>query len=58
MIKEQKIRRKSCKCKDCKVKFIKGAELNDPLSSYLHIDEIKVKHNVLEKFRRNVILAL
>ncbi|CDW79409.1 UNKNOWN [Stylonychia lemnae] len=58
MIKEFKVRRKSCCCKDCKVRAIKGAELKDPLSAHLHADEIKVNHNILEKFRRNVILAL
>jgi len=58
MIKEFKVRRKSCCCKDCKVIKVKGAELKDPLSAYLHANEIKVNHNVLEKFRRNVILAL
>jgi hypothetical protein len=58
MLKEFKVRRKSCCCKDCKVRKIKGAELSDPLSAYLHISEIKVKFNVLEKFRKNVILAL
>ena len=58
MLKEYKIRRKSCQCKDCKVKAFRGSELSDPLSAYPHISEIKVKLNVLEKFRKNVILAL
>lgn len=58
MLKEFKVRRKSCQCRDCKVKAVKGSELSDPLSAYLHISEIKVKLNVLEKFRKNVILAL
>lgn len=58
MFKDFKIRRKSCCCKDCKIKNIKGAELSDPLSANLHANEIKVKLNIHEKFRRNVILAL
>ena len=60
MLKDYKLRRKSCCCAHCKVKKAanKGAELRDPLCAFLHQSEIRVKLNVRDKFRKNVILAL